>query len=403
MSDLASISAKVAHHISTAKTSITTSWMLTVQADQSISSADSLTTDELRNHLPELLDDLAKQLLSPQSTLTARDAQNHGFQRWEHAYRLGEVLREFARLRHIILDHIFALENTLLDLRAELRHEVLKRVHWFFDEMISASTQAFLQKHESRLTSQVDDATLKTRDALTAQVRLEEIDISRMLLLRTAAHELRNSFNASNLLTQNLLEEDTLEKCHEVGRTLMRNGKHMVAVLQDLLDYSLSAGDIPKALDLQVVLLRDFGEELATIYRSQAHAKGLLFTPASISGNETVVTDRVKLRQIADNLITNAIKFTDRGAIRLIIEKDQHDWSLIVEDTGRGISPDEQQHLFRERYRAPGTEDIHGAGLGLTITKQLVEAVEGTISINSTIGKGTRFEVSLPILPKTLT
>ncbi|HWQ30041.1 MAG TPA: HAMP domain-containing sensor histidine kinase [Negativicutes bacterium] len=121
---------------------------------------------------------------------------------------------------------------------------------------------------------------------------------------------------------------------------------------------------------------------------------------AELSGEPTeIFADRDKLSQVIINLITNAVKFTDRGgSIRVSVTGSHENVNIAVADTGKGIAPEHLPFIFERFYRADASRSrlTGGAGIGLTIVKTIVEAHKGTIKVDSELGKGTRFEVTLP-------
>ncbi|MBV8745394.1 MAG: response regulator, partial [Xanthobacteraceae bacterium] len=151
-------------------------------------------------------------------------------------------------------------------------------------------------------------------------------------------------------------------------------------------------------LDRQEVRLREFLDQLVDMFRLQAANKGIAFRffPAETLP-DVVYTDENRLRQVLINLISNAIKFTDSGHVTLQIKYRNQVAELTVEDSGIGIHPDDLDRVFRpfERARSGAARATTGTGLGLTITKMLVETMGGEITVASTPGVGSVFRVKL--------
>lgn len=174
---------------------------------------------------------------------------------------------------------------------------------------------------------------------------------------------------------------------------------HILHLVNNLLDiYRMNGSkesrhDVPFRLDA-------FFERIQDTYRQKANNKGLLFVVESTGLDVNVSGDMDRLEQILDNLLGNAVKFTDSGDIRLAALYKEGRLSLTVSDTGVGMDEGMQKHLFVPFERGSQHMNPDGFGLGLAITKGLVSLLEGTISVRSAHGKGSTFEVSLP-LPET--
>ena len=111
-------------------------------------------------------------------------------------------------------------------------------------------------------------------------------------------------------------------------------------------------------------------------------------------GRQDITTDAVRLKQVLNNLINNAKKFTVQGSITLGYRVDESGYTTVfVEDTGAGISDEDQKHIFERFYKADSF--TQGAGLGLSICQTIVERIHGTITVTSKPGRGTRFEVRM--------
>jgi PAS domain S-box-containing protein len=232
--------------------------------------------------------------------------------------------------------------------------------------------------------------------------RFRQLDQVKSRFISTLAHEVRTPLTAISTLIELLdrTRENFSPDGRDVIRRLQSNVNYMNTMIQDLLDYSrVVAGKetirpvsfSPQELIAQVrdsftEIARQHGIELRTEIR-----EGL---PAE------VVSDKTKCRQVINNLVSNAIKYTDRGEVIIQaspIERG-HLWSVEVSDTGIGIPADEIQGIFDEFHQGADRAEsrLGGAGLGLPINKRLVELLGGSIEVESKPGQGTRFTVIWP-------
>lgn len=180
-------------------------------------------------------------------------------------------------------------------------------------------------------------------------------------------------------------------------QNMKNSADHLLALVGSLLDfYRLDANKI----DLRVVTFRpsELFETIRAGFAPTAEEKGLaLRTEIASSAACEVAGDAFRIRQIADNLLSNALKFTDRGGVTL--RAGIEDGSLIfsVRDTGRGIRKEEQERIFGEFVRLHSAQGVEGFGLGLSIVDRLVKLLGGRIWFESRIGEGTRFSVCIPV------
>lgn len=172
---------------------------------------------------------------------------------------------------------------------------------------------------------------------------------------------------------------------------------HLLDLVTSLLDYHrLEAGK----MDLNPIAFRPYRlmEEIYNSFLPLAEKKGinLSYSP-ELKQDLTLEGDPFRIRQIAENLLSNALKFTANGSIKLRVSYSGVRLTFSVEDTGCGMSEDEQKKIFTEFTRLPGAQGQEGFGLGLSITKKLVELQNGQINVESTPGSGSRFNVSIPL------
>ncbi|HZO12622.1 MAG TPA: response regulator [Polyangiaceae bacterium] len=217
--------------------------------------------------------------------------------------------------------------------------------------------------------------------------------------LANVSHEVRTPMNGIIGMTEMALETELTREQRDYLETVRSSADALLTVINDLLDFSkIEAGK----LELQPVPF-DPRSLLSEVMRSlalRAHQKELEIcwevtpeVPAQLRG------DALRLRQVLVNLVSNAIKFTEQGEVVVTATRDDDRLLIEVRDTGIGIARDKLGTIFEAFTQADGssTRRFHGTGLGLTISARLVEAMDGTLSVESEAGKGSRFTVSLPI------
>ena len=214
------------------------------------------------------------------------------------------------------------------------------------------------------------------------------------------SHEIRTPLTAILGFTQLVAGSNALTETvrHQVGR-IGSAGRALLAIVNDILDFSkLEAGLI--SLKPRPVKVNETLVEAASLFEPQAveRAISLIVDAAELPGHLFLDPDR--LRQILLNLISNAVKFTDEGQVRVAATYDSDAETLVlsVRDTGEGMDAEQQAKLFQRfsQVDASTTRRHGGTGLGLAISQGLAEAMGGTISVTSTVGKGSEFVVTLP-------
>jgi signal transduction histidine kinase len=185
----------------------------------------------------------------------------------------------------------------------------------------------------------------------------------------------------------------------EMLDTCQRNVQEMSELLNDLKDYSmLIAG--AASLQIEEINVRVFGSELEDSFHGLTRAAGMRLDLQIDPDLDVVRSDRRKIRQIITNLVTNAINYCRRDKPNTVVldfrSLNQGSWQIAVEDSGIGIPSEHLDSIFDEFKRVSPSEDIKGAGLGLAITKRLVEELNETIEVFSEVGHGSRFVVTIP-------
>nr|WP_199308858.1 ATP-binding protein [Nodosilinea sp. FACHB-13] len=242
------------------------------------------------------------------------------------------------------------------------------------------------------------EATL--RQLQVENLELLEADRLRAQLLATVSHELKTPMNAILGFSQVLMAQFDPQRDSKTVRMVQRifhNGQHLLGMIEDMLNFlRLRADQVELKLerfDLTDLIVTTI-DELGTL----ADQKALTLEANLPDRPVVVVNDRNRLRQILTNLISNAIKFTDAGRIVVSLDALPADRLLLqVKDTGCGISRDDQPHIFQEFWQVHDARSAaKGTGLGLAIVYALVQVMQGTITVNSELDRGSEFTIELP-------
>ena len=237
------------------------------------------------------------------------------------------------------------------------------------------------------------------RAELAAQnEQLRELDVMKDEFVALVSHELRTPLTAIQGYAE-LVLDGTAGELNEEQRMMLgaigRNSTRLFRLINDLLFVAqVNAGKLTVAIedvDLGVVAAEAVADARP---RAEAAEVSLVFE-SDVA--HTVRADRVRLAQVFDNLISNAIKFTPAGGrVGLTISSVGDEVSIIVADSGMGMTAEDQQRLFTRFFRTKAAAKIQGTGLGLSITKAILDAHNGSISVESEVGRGTRFTVTVP-------
>ncbi len=350
-------------------------WMELVKADTRLVTSDALPDPQLKDHIPKLLAAMIESFRSgtPAVEEARSSAAKHGEQRWQQGYRLRELLLEIFWLRTALFREVAAFAAGHSD-ELLLCSEVCALTDKFLNDLESRSVERFVEAKEAEL---------------------RKSDHEKLRLIRTVSHELRNMLNSVGLASS-LLDSGGKESVGHMQRNLRQNTTHMTSVLDDLLNLAtiLSRGSPIKPIFFSPARLLTL---LNASFHRMAESRGIRFTSSVDDSLTEVCTDELKVRQIIENLVSSAIKYTFEGEVRVRCESEgERSFAIFVEDTGVGIAKADRELVFSEFYQVEPESPIRGLGLGLSIVAGLVERLNGSIELESEPNKGSRFKVVLP-------
>ena len=266
-----------------------------------------------------------------------------------------------------------------------------------------------LVAYQNELEKKVRERTIvldaAVAEAQEAAKRAEGASRAKSDFLARMSHEIRTPMNGVLGMSELLRHSPTLDdRQRRYAVTIHQSGSALLQIINDILDFSkIEAGKLE--LDIAQFSLRDIVEDAVDILAERAHSKGLELicdVPAQIE--TTVCGDGLRLRQIIINLISNAVKFTERGEVKVRVRHE--DTGLLnsmfhfeISDTGIGIKPENCATIFESfaQEDSSTTRRYGGTGLGLAICRQLVELMGGQIGVTSKPGKGSTFFFSVPL------
>ncbi len=229
---------------------------------------------------------------------------------------------------------------------------------------------------------------------------LEAIDRAKSQFITMMSHELRTPLNAINGFSEMLalgMSGDLSAQAQEDVELIHRNGQHLLALINDILDLSqIEAGKIQ--IQPQPLVAGEIVDEVLADSRSLVGDKPLTLTKHISPETLPVYADQTRLKQVLHNLVSNAIKFTQQGSVTIRVEAENSQVRFTVQDTGVGISADQQAEIFEEFQQADMSDSrtFGGTGLGLSISQRLVELHGGQIGVQSEVGQGSEFWFTVP-------
>lgn len=376
---------------------LTARWIQHVLGDSEVVHAGDMSYTQIADHVPAIFSEicvvLESQDMDSQEPALEYNARQHGKWRWEQGYRIDEVVRELDLFRQVLMTAIgeFASLDTTFDRAREHRARII------VDRVISfvtlTSIRESVAERDRQLATYTGKLELANRELTQHQKELGDVYESRMQVARRVAHDLRNFLNVFSTALQII---DRAPERKEASLALVnRQVADMTALVDEMGEYSRILGDNAELI-VESFDLHELFSELMQLCSDTARHKGLALTGRIDPALGTITSNRLKMKQVALNLLSNALKYTVAGKVELeLLDHDVSHWLLRVSDTGVGIDEADSERVFEEFERA-ATDDIPGTGLGLAIVKELARTLNGEIHFSSTKGQGSVFEVRFP-------
>ncbi|MDP8221079.1 MAG: ATP-binding protein, partial [Candidatus Stygibacter frigidus] len=299
------------------------------------------------------------------------------------------INRTYSNILHTektrVLAYTLKQSNDKLQAQAEELQSQAEELHQQAEELQQSSSE--LQEQNIELEKQ--------KEQILEGTKLKSEFLSNM------SHELRTPLNSVLALSEILYErsQEKLDKEElEYLQIIERNGRRLLHLINDILDFSkIEAGKIelnPNQLYITSVL-----ENIHDIMKPLADKKGIGIKLELPEKSPVLITDEIRLHQIIQNLVGNAVKFTEKGFVKISAKVEGDYLQIVIEDTGIGIERDKLPHIFEEFRQLDGStsRQYEGTGLGLAIAGKLIKLLHGDIEVMSEPGKGSTFRVLLPL------
>ena len=273
-----------------------------------------------------------------------------------------------------------------------------RKIKEFSEKLGIQNSELEVQKTE--LTAQSAELSEQNSELEMQKIQLDEANRLKTNFLSNMSHELRTPLNSvialSGVLNRRLVKKITEEEYSYLG-VIERNGKHLLSLINDILDISrIEAGK--EEIELTRFNINNLISELTIMIQPQADQKSLELDHLNNNKEISITSDVNKCRHILQNLIGNAVKFTEKGKVEISAYENGNEILIKVIDTGIGITESQQMHIFDEFRQADGSTSrkYGGTGLGLAIAKKYSNLLGGTVTVISSPGNGSEFTLTLP-------
>ena len=365
--------------------------------------------------------------------ISARAAQSDAFEKYIELYDFAPsgylTLNESRRIEEINLTGAGMLgkdRSDLINSRFDLfvSPESLPVFNDFFEKVFNSAIKKFCEVtiiNKGEVSIYVELTGIAAQDRKNCQVIMNDITVHKKAeqilinakelaetsdrlksaFLSTMSHELRTPLNSiigfSGILLHGSAGQLNEEQAKQVGM-IQKSGRHLLSLISDILDMSkIESGQL--SVNYELFNIQDIIEDIIRLQAPSAMTKELTFNFDRTPDRGEIVSDRQWVYQALLNVIHNAIKFSEKGSVTVHYSQDTDFVTLKIVDTGIGIKEEDLAILFHPFSQADNslTRTHHGSGLGLSISRKLIEMLGGTISVKSEIGKGSTFTITLPV------
>lgn len=422
--------AGLATHLGNQRKAILKRWRTATEEAPGVTIASTLTRVQFNDHIPGLLDAYGRVLQAWPDATSARSQTDekkqiigHGLQRWQQGYQLQDLTREWGHLHMSVMVELdnYALANPALETAVmTAARQAWSQLCW---DGISDSSTQYWHLNQAEAAGRVRDLALSI---------LGKLDQTRAAAWRETAHDLQGGLGLVTLASTVLDREDLSEPARLEFSDLVQRG---VSSLRDMLNDFMSLARLDAGLEQCKVITFDAATlltDFCTTSQPLAKARGLFLKmdgPASLP----VDGDQTKVQRILQNLLLNALKYTERGGVTVlwkpVADHLTDNWMFCIQDTGPGLEDDSEaaplaHQLLESTQIAQAAEESHpedltaadiakpptlsslskalpaseipSEGVGLSIVKRLCELLDASLELETSPGKGTTFRVILP-------
>ena len=375
-------------------------WIAAIRKDSNIETSKSLAYKSVRDSIPIVTNAIAtllSQSFDSEHQKLEDNSWEHGIARAEQGYDVAEIVREYSLLRQTIFT---VLKSDLLANSGAEILQTLTSIDLVIDRVVSLCLDGYLKMRLQEF-EQVRSQLILNNQELTRLVATQKEEVAHM------AHELKSPLNAIMGFSSLLLEQQKAASGNEASLSLqmtekvIKNSRHILRLINDILEISRhETGNIP--LNIQSCDVRSLINLVVETLTITAEQKNLEIILDCDRSPQEVQTDPLRLKQIVTNLLSNAIRYTESGTITITCSSDGGDrWSLMVADTGIGLSSIALSQVFKPYYQvsSEGKNNFSpdSTGLGLAIVDKLVKLLHGEINAASKLGEGSTFALDFPI------
>jgi signal transduction histidine kinase/CheY-like chemotaxis protein len=313
-------------------------------------------------------------------------------------YNIGAFLFSDSSPEVVVNNNFFFVASNLIGMFAAYNIEYFARRDFFQNDLLDQQ-KAEVEDVNRNLEHKVEE---RTRELKEAKDRAEQSDKLKSAFLANMSHEIRTPMNGILGFSQLLLETEDREELEEFVDVINKNGNHLLSLINDIIDISkIEAGML--TLSVSEFSLNQLMEEVFELFTREHKVLGGELELRShndiADGDDVLIADRTRLKQVLINFMSNACKFTDRGHVEMGYIVHEEDLVFYVKDTGVGLGYEQQQVIFERFMQATVNHNPkhEGTGLGLAISKAFVKLFEGDIWVESEPDRGSVFYFTLPL------